>query len=123
MINAIPELTSPEKNRGMVRCTVIQVDVGERAFGMSASRGDLLLTIRAYYEEEMNRLRESLEALARSEAERDHLKVRFSMMTFSRSPPTIKRVLTRSERSATRKAFVCWRCPKRAAALKTSATS
>ncbi len=78
IVSAIPELTSPEKNRGMVLCTVIQVDVGERAFGMSASRGDLLLTIRAYYEEEMDRLQASLESLARAEAERDGLKVSFA---------------------------------------------
>ena len=45
---------------------------------MSASRGDLLLTIRAFYEEEMDRLQESLEALARSEAEKYGLKVSFS---------------------------------------------
>ena len=78
IINAIPELTSPERNRGMVLCTVIRVDVGERAFGMSASRGELLLTIRAYYEEELGRLQASLEELARAEAERDGLKVSFA---------------------------------------------
>lgn len=78
IIDAIPELTSPDRNKGMVLCTVVQVDVGERAFGMSASRGDLLLTIRAFYEEEVDRLQESLEALARSEAEKYGLKVSFS---------------------------------------------
>jgi amidohydrolase len=78
IINAIPDLIAPEKNKGMVLCTVIQVDVGERAFGVSASKGDLLLTIRALYEAEMDHLQESLEELARALAAEYGLKVSFS---------------------------------------------
>ncbi len=77
-ICAIPELIAPEKNKGMVLCTVIQVDVGERAFGVSASKGDLLLTVRALYESEMDRLQQSLEDLARTLAAECGLKVSFS---------------------------------------------
>jgi len=78
VVSAIPELTSPDKNRGMVLCTVVQINVGERAFGMSASKGELLLTIRAHYEDELYRLQASLEDLARKEGEKDGLKVSFS---------------------------------------------
>jgi metal-dependent amidase/aminoacylase/carboxypeptidase family protein len=78
VIDAIPELISPESNKGTVLCTVIQVDVGERAFGVSASRGNLLLTIRAAYEEEMGRLRTRLEDLARVQAETSGLKLSVS---------------------------------------------
>ena len=78
VIGAIPDLIAPGKNKGMVLCTVIQVDVGERAFGVSASKGDLLLTIRALYEEEMDRLQKNLEGVARAEADRDGLAVSFS---------------------------------------------
>lgn len=77
IIDAIPGLISLEKNEGMVLCTVIQVDVGERAFGVSPGRGELLLTIRALYQVEMDRLRENLESIARSEAEKFGLSVSF----------------------------------------------
>ncbi|QGQ44174.1 M20 metallopeptidase family protein [Metabacillus sediminilitoris] len=78
IINAIPELTSPKKNKGVVLCTVVQVDIGERAFGVSASKGDLLLTIRALYEEELDKLQKNLEDLAKDQADKYGLKVTFT---------------------------------------------
>lgn len=77
IIDSIPDLTSPEYSNGMVLCTVVQVDIGERAFGVSAGKGELLLTIRAYYESEMDRLQADLEALAHEQARRYGLKVSF----------------------------------------------
>ena len=78
IINAIPDLIAPVNYRGMVLCTVIQVAVGERAFGVSASKGELLLTIRALYETELDALQQRLEDLARAEAGCSGLKVNFS---------------------------------------------
>ena len=77
IINAIPQWTAPENNKGLVLCTVIQVNVGERAFGIAASKGELLLTIRAEFEEELDKLQENLENLATLEAEKEKLKVSF----------------------------------------------
>lgn len=77
IINAIPSLTSPDNNKGLVLCTIVQVDIGERAFGINASKGDLLLTIRAYYEDEMDKLQKNLEDLAKEEAEKFGLTVSF----------------------------------------------
>lgn len=68
LVSAIPELTSPKRHEGLVLCTVIQVDVGERAFGVSAHQGSLLLTIRAQYETELEELCHELEEMARREA-------------------------------------------------------
>ncbi|QUG42911.1 amidohydrolase [Psychrobacillus sp. INOP01] len=78
IIEAIPGFVSPEENEGIILCTVIQVNIGERAFGMSASKGELLLTIRALYEEELNRLQKNLEDLAIAQAEKFGIKVSFS---------------------------------------------
>lgn len=64
IVNAIPQLLSPENWVGQVFCTVIQIDVGEPAFGTQASRGELLLTIRGQYEREMDLLQEKLEKMA-----------------------------------------------------------
>ncbi|WP_368655230.1 M20 family metallopeptidase [Ornithinibacillus sp. 4-3] len=75
IIQSIPELT--KESDGILLCTVIQVDIGERAFGMSASKGELLLTLRALYEDEMTALRDSLIDLANQEAEKYGLTVSF----------------------------------------------
>lgn len=78
VIDSIEESTSQDNNKGLVLCTVIQVDIGERAFGISASRGDLLLTIRAEYEEELEKLQKNLEVLSMAQADKFGLKVSFS---------------------------------------------
>ncbi len=78
LISAIPDLIAPENNRGTVLCTVIQVDIGERAFGIAASKGDLLLTIRARYEADMDELQRKLTDLAQAEAAKYGLQVGFA---------------------------------------------
>jgi len=78
IVESIPDLLSKKHYNGLVLCTVVQIDVGERAFGVSASKGNLLLTIRALFEEELNLLQNKLENLAHSQAEEYGLKVSFS---------------------------------------------
>ena len=78
VISAIPEYTAAENNKGLVLCTVIQVDVGERAFGVAASKGELLLTIRAEFEEELDLLQQNLENLALQKGKADGIEVSFS---------------------------------------------
>ena len=78
IIDAIPGFIAPENNKGMVLCTVIHVNVGERAFGVSASKGELLLTIRALYEVELDKLQQSLENLALAQAKEYGLQVNFA---------------------------------------------
>lgn len=77
ILGMIPEFTSPELNKGLILCTVIQIDVGEKAFGIAASQGNLRMTIRALYEEELVRLQENLENYAKAQAEEFGLKVDF----------------------------------------------
>ncbi|MBQ2867577.1 MAG: M20/M25/M40 family metallo-hydrolase, partial [Firmicutes bacterium] len=78
LIEAIPGFISPEINKGITLATVVQVDIGERAFGVSAHKGRLALTIRGEYEAEMDRLQENLENLAKAEAEKYGLEVSFA---------------------------------------------
>lgn len=75
IIDALPHFTNSSNNKGIVLCTVIQVDVGERAFGIAASKGDLLMTIRAEYEEELVKLEKSLEKLSNELGKEYGLKV------------------------------------------------
>ncbi|QUG42909.1 amidohydrolase [Psychrobacillus sp. INOP01] len=77
IIQKVSEFTSPEINKGLILCTVVQIDVGERAFGIAASEGDLRMTIRALYEDELDRLQENLENFAKAQGEEHGLKVSF----------------------------------------------
>ncbi|OQA73414.1 MAG: putative hydrolase YxeP [Firmicutes bacterium ADurb.Bin248] len=64
LVGAIPGLYRSEDYAGLVLCTVINIEVGERAFGTSASDGVLRVTIRAQHENEMDRLQARLNTLA-----------------------------------------------------------
>jgi amidohydrolase len=78
IISTIPELIAPEHNDGPVLCTIIQVDIGERAFGISASKGKLLMTIRAHYQKDMDKLQNNIEALAKQLAKNEGMSVEFA---------------------------------------------
>ncbi|WP_284037641.1 amidohydrolase [Neobacillus sp. 114] len=77
VIDAIPGFIDPDVNEGIVLCTIVQVDIGAKAFGVNASKGVLRMTIRALYEEEMDNLQKNLEEVAKAEAEKYGLKVSF----------------------------------------------
>lgn len=77
IVRAIPEFIAPEKNKGLVLCTVVQIDVGEHAFGLAASSGNLRMTIRALYEEELNQLQKNIENYALKQAQEFGLNVHF----------------------------------------------
>lgn len=68
IISSLSTFTVPEEHEGLVLATIIQVSVGERAFGIQASTGDLLLTIRAQYDHELELLRSGLERMAMEKA-------------------------------------------------------
>ena len=70
IITDLGQLQKGGEYRGLVMATIIQVDIGERAFGIQASRGKLLLTVRGEYEEELKRLLGNLNRMARNLAER-----------------------------------------------------
>jgi amidohydrolase len=55
--------------------TPIRIDVGQRAFGTSASRGTVMMTLRAHTEETMEKIAERAERMARALAEAHDLEV------------------------------------------------
>ena len=73
LVAALPALTRREDHRGLVMATVVQIDVGEPAFGISAWQGVLRLTLRAQYQTELDALWEAVADLARQGAEQDGL--------------------------------------------------
>jgi amidohydrolase len=69
----IPSFTNPADYQGLVMCTIIGLDVGGDAFGMSASEGRLLLTLRSEHDDETDMLKQKLIAKTKELAERDGL--------------------------------------------------
>jgi metal-dependent amidase/aminoacylase/carboxypeptidase family protein len=78
LIRSIPALTDPALYRGLVLGTVVGVNAGQEAFGMSASEGRLMLTIRSQFDEELEELRQKIEGKAREEAGNYGLECAFS---------------------------------------------
>ncbi len=65
---ALRRIAAPERYQGLILATVVQVDIGERAFGVSAHEGRLLLTIRGQIEKEMDSLQAQIETFAGEQA-------------------------------------------------------
>ncbi len=63
LLCTLPELTDPKRFTDLVLCTVIQVDIGQLAFGTAAHDGYVRLTIRGAKESEMDMLQRDIEQL------------------------------------------------------------
>ncbi len=64
LIQGLPALYRAEDYQGLVLCTVIHVEIGEVAFGTSASKGVLRVTLRGENEDEMDQLERKIDGLA-----------------------------------------------------------
>lgn len=73
----LDHIADPFRYSGLILATVVQIDVGERAFGVAAHRGSLLLTIRGQKEEELDAMQKEIESFAAARAEEDGLGVQF----------------------------------------------
>lgn len=102
IVDSIPEIINPEQYKGLVMCTVVQLDVGAHAFGTAASEGVLRMTIRAEIESEMDTLQEKFEKLAEKEAVKDGLKFRFEYEDYfpetRNTPSGVKKVYKAAEK-------------------------
>ncbi len=52
---------SDDQTRRLLMATIVNINVGERNFGVNAGTGELALTLRAYYQDDMLRLQEAIE--------------------------------------------------------------
>jgi amidohydrolase len=84
LVLSIPAITGPGEYRGLVMATVIRIDLGEEAFGMSAADGRLMLTIRGEYDDELEGVKHRLEEKTKEQAARYDLEYDISFCdTFS----------------------------------------
>ena len=66
-----------EEHKGIVLATLVHTEIGTKNFGISAGRGEVSMTLRAFYGEEMDELQKKLCERAEELAEREGLTVRF----------------------------------------------
>lgn len=78
IVSQIPRIADPQKYKGILLCTVVQLSVGEYAYGVAANRGVLRLTIRGEYEEELGQLQNELMLISSNEAEKAGVSCAFS---------------------------------------------
>ena len=78
LVLELDKIADPTRYTGLILATVIQIDLGERAFGVAAHEGSLLLTIRGQHEDEMNMMENEIKKFAEKVAEDDGLDVEFS---------------------------------------------
>lgn len=74
----LDHITDPSHYEGLVLATVVQVDIGEKAFGVSAHRGRLLLTIRGEKESELEAMQKKIENFVLGEAEKEEMEAAFA---------------------------------------------
>lgn len=73
LLCAIPTFSAPERYKGMILCTVIGVEMGEKAFGSAAADAEVWLTLRAEYDCDLAALHEAILNLAAVLAEESGL--------------------------------------------------
>ena len=78
----LPRLSAPEQYTGLVLCTIVQIDVGKKAFGVAPGYGEISMTLRAEYEEELDKLTASVRSLAEQIARESGLKVEISFQDY-----------------------------------------
>lgn len=78
LVSKLPQIADARRYKGIVLCTVVQLSVGEYAFGIAADAGVLRMTIRGEYEEELNRMQLEIMEIAREEAEKAGVTCQFT---------------------------------------------
>jgi amidohydrolase len=79
LIKSLPDLTDSARYTGLVLATVIGIDAGKEAFGMSADEGRLMLTIRSAFDDDLDLLRQRIEDKTREFAVRYGLEYAVSL--------------------------------------------
>ncbi|HPX70355.1 MAG TPA: amidohydrolase [Bacillota bacterium] len=74
----LPEIADQSRFETLVMATIVEINVGDHAFGISPENGRLGVTLRAVRGEDMERLRDEIIACAEEEAEAAGVEVSFS---------------------------------------------
>lgn len=81
------DLANPSLYEGILLCTIVQIDVGQKAFGVAPDRGEISMTLRAEHEAELDALIASVQKEAQALAEKNGLTCAFEFS--DRFPETV----------------------------------
>lgn len=75
----VNKLNQPVENaQGLVLCTIVHLQVGQKAFGTAAAQGELSMTLRAEYERDLNSLEAQIRTVIKQRAEQYGLEYEFA---------------------------------------------
>ncbi len=75
VLSRLPEISSPSRYRGMTLVTPVGFSAGSHAFGVAAGRGELCLTLRAWYDQDLELLEDTVFKAAVLESEKAGISV------------------------------------------------
>ncbi len=78
LVSRLADIEKAVPHKGLMFATVVEMQVGAKAFGTSPGTGVLRMTIRGEFEAEMMALRAALEKAAAEEAAKDEITCRFT---------------------------------------------
>lgn len=79
LMAALPCVTDPAGYRGLTMATLIGARIGTKSFGSAAGDGEVWLTLRAWNQQDLDLLQQTIEETAREEAGKDNgVEVSFS---------------------------------------------
>lgn len=70
LIKAMEVYEKPQQGKPMILCTIIGSRIGEKAFGVAASKGEVWMTIRSEREEDLKRLKNKIKCLIKEKSEK-----------------------------------------------------
>lgn len=76
LLTFLADAAHPNRYRGLVQCTVVEIAAGQRAFGTSAGDASVSFTLRAQYEAELDDLHSIISARACGICDEHHLTYR-----------------------------------------------
>lgn len=96
MILSVENILNDNKYSGLVLSTPINVTIGEKNFGIAASKAEISFTLRAEYENELDDLEFGIRKIAERLAEEEKLKVSFELQDVfpetTNDPDAVRRV-------------------------------
>ena len=78
LITALPELAKSAGRRGLAMATLIGAKIGSEAFGSAAGSAEVWVTLRAWFDDDLNSLVSLIEETSYAEASRDKVDACFS---------------------------------------------
>ena len=103
VLSRLPEISDPARYQGMILATPVGFSAGGRSFGVAAGRGELCLTLRAWYDRDLELLEETVFETACREAGKAGITVtreETEVFSATRNDPQLKQIAAAAAEAA-----------------------